>query len=697
MEGRSNAGLAQIVRPERAGFICRLLAVLALAALLSLPSRAEILTVDQWIDLGWDYFNAGNIEEAFNTFLEAVEYFPESAEAHLALGEVYLEMGIVDRGRAELLKSLQLDDQTGLAAVAHYDYAVSMREEDTWQALLHLNAALRIGGSPALQFEIAQQIRFCHLLLQMTGRSQSGPVVLHYADYVLGSEEGDRLAREAESSLYLAESFCYFDVTKPLHIFLYPSERAVRAEIREPVDEMDPLHREYHVVYTPGIDLLPQLCMQVVADLQNDMNRHAGAGWVIRGLPTAVTRIVPWGDAGETESGGYSHIDCDEAVRGLQAEGALVELRYLVAEEYAQYVPELVARAELGSFLRWVRRTYDRRKFMELITQPNVDLVLGAEKAEIGRLWINDVLSSPNLIADPSLAELWVANQPVSPLAGDPDLPTMMLKEGLRLYLSGDEIAGKWQISRALDLDPALALGYYTQGWIACREGDRERAEDRLGMAVMLFERPVEIAWCHALLAPIYLHDARWDLAQASLVLVVTYTDSETVRGWAEESLARLSHIFALRPSPLDRSSTEFGQAREFFQEWNQAANSGRGVSSLVSEMMDDVRRVSLSGFYGSIRETYPSVVFNHAIQDVGVSGSSILAEVRVQAAFPAVGQAFRPASLPEELAPLTTGGYLLFFQLMPTESGWRVLDWEDGWFPLTGATWNLPQSVETE
>jgi hypothetical protein len=692
MKGRSNAGFP-IVRPVRAGFISSLLAVLALTSLLSVPSGAEILTVDQWIDLGWDYYNAGNVEEAFNTFLQAVEYFPESAEAHLALGEVYLEMEIVDRGRAELLKSLQLDDRTGLAAVAHYDYAVSMREEDTWLALLHLDAAHRLGGSSSLQFEIAQQIRFCHLLLQMTGRSQSGPVVLHYADYVLASDEGDSLAREAESSLYLAESFCYFDVTKPLHIFLYPSERAVRAEIREPVDEMDPPHREYHVVYTPGIDLLPQLCMQVVADLQDDMNRHAGAGWVIRGLPTAVTRLVPWGDAGEAESEGYSYIDCDEAVCGLKAAGALVELRYLVVEECAPYIPEPIARAELGSFLRWVRRTYDRRKFTELITQPNVELVLGEDTQEIGKMWIDDVLSTPNLIADPSLAGQWVANQPVSPLSGDPDLPTTILKEGLRLYLSGDEIAGKWQIARALDLDPALALGYYTQGWIACREGDCRRAEDRLGMAVMLFESPEEISWCHALLAPIYLHDARWDLAQASLVLIVTYTDSQTVRDWAEQSLARLSHILALRPSPLDRDSTEFDQARDFFQAWNQAANSDRGVSPLVSDMMDDVRRASLTAFYSSIRETYPSVVFNHALQDVGVSGSSILVEVRVQAAFPAAGQAFRPASLPEELVPLTDGGYLLFFQLMPTDSGWRVLDWEDGWFPLTGATWNLPQT----
>ncbi|MFH1675669.1 MAG: tetratricopeptide repeat protein [bacterium] len=54
-------------------------------------SSAEIFTLEQWLDLGWDYFNANKIDEAFNTFLQAVEKYPESAEARLALAETYME------------------------------------------------------------------------------------------------------------------------------------------------------------------------------------------------------------------------------------------------------------------------------------------------------------------------------------------------------------------------------------------------------------------------------------------------------------------------------------------------------------------------------------------------------------------------------------------------------------------------------
>ena len=661
------------------------------------PVYSQAMTEDQWLDIGWDYYNAGDIDEAFSTFLEAVDLYPESAEAHLALGEIYLEMEVIDRGRAELLKSLELDDESSLAARAHYSYAYSIREEDTWTALMHLNRAHEIPASPTLHLEIAQQVRFCTILLGMQGRSESGDVNLHYADYLITSGEGDHLAQQAEADLYLAESFCFFNITEPFHIFLYPSERAVRAEIMFEEDDFDPIHREFHVPLTTDIDFLPIVCAQIVSDLQDELNRHAGSEWVLKALPTAVRRTVPWGDSSgvsesESEDEVRASIDCNSAVLALREQDAYVELRYLLSEEYSAYIPDLIFRAELGCFLVWVRRNYDTTHFQELLTQPNVDIVLDADIADIEERWLEDVAANPNLITDPEVASMWAESQPLSTLAGDPELPMRILKDGLRLYLEGEEILGLREIHRALDIDPGLAVGYYTLGWIDCIEGDWDGAEDNLGMALMLFEDTNQLAWCHALLAPVYLSEERWDIAQASLGFVATYCDADDVRVWASGLLERVLHIQSIRPRQDSSDPELVGTMTQFMDSWNVAANSDNGVGGLVSGMMDSMRAGSITMMYKSIRDVYPSVVFSHEITAASLSGSAVLMKILVHAEF-----ASYPSRLPDELQPLVEDGYPIFFQLVPSEDGWVVLDWEDGWFPLAPVARVMPESPQFE
>jgi tetratricopeptide (TPR) repeat protein len=420
------------------------------------------------------------------------------------------------------------------------------------------------------------------------------------------------------------------------------------------------------------------LCDQVVFDLQDELNRHAGADWVTRVLPVAVTgRLQPL-DLDTGPELGPGGLDCDDAVRALLNGGSLVDLEYFQSEQYAPYIDPMVEQAELASFLRWVRRTYDRMKLQELLTQPNIELIFDADTHELQNAWLEDLRNTSSLIADTDRAELWVESIDPSPLSGNPDLPLDVLKEGIRLYLNGEVASGKRKIHEALQIDPALALGYYTLGWIACREGDWEEAEERLSLAVLLLERPEDIAWCHTMLAPIYLHDARWSLAQGSLTIVENTIESPALRSWADDLLMRVDHILNLRPDPLDRDSPEFDLMRAFMTEWNQAANTDAGLLSFMSALIDPDRAAELNRFYSDIRRNYPSVVFNHAVTAVGRSGSTILVEMLVQAAFPGVA-----TRLPPQLEALRKMEYLRYFQVMPSDEGWKVVDWEDGWFPL--------------
>jgi hypothetical protein len=265
-----------------------------------------------------------------------------------------------------------------------------------------------------------------------------------------------------------------------------------------------------------------------------------------------------------------------------------------------------------------------------------------------------------------------------------------ILKEGLRMYLGGQIASGTREVHRAIEIDPGFGLGYYTLGWMACRDGDWERAEKMLTMAVMLLETPEEIAWCHAFLAPIYIRNQQWDLAQASLSTVASTIKSPDVIRWANELLARIAHLRNLTPSePLDRESDEFGRMREFMTQWNGAANSDAGVGSLISSEMDANRAGQLIDFYASLRETYPNIVFNHAVTAAGRSGSALNIEVLVQAAFQD-----RTPYVPPEREALIQGGYRRFFQVTLSDDGWRVLDWEDGTMEVASVRlMTLPES----
>jgi len=504
-------------------------------------------------------------------------------------------------------------------------------------------------------------------------------------------EDADLAAVKVNEDLYLTEIFCSFEMVEPIHIFLYSSERAVRAEILRPEDDFDPVHREYHVPYSPDYDYAGLLSVQIVYDMQQELNRHAGASWITFALPGAIRGVVEW-DAPEDAVDVPGDITVDSAVRALRASNEYIELKYLVIEEYSPYIPATLARAELASFLTWIRREYPTEKFQELLTQPNIEIVLDDDFDNIENRWLTYINSSPSLIDDPELALRWVDDQPISPLSGDPELPAEILREGLRLYLTGQVAHGMWEIRRALEIDPTFGLGYYTLGWIAYSEGDWDTAQENLQMAVILFENPVQIAWCHTMLAPLYLNIERWDLAYASLNIVANNIDSEETRLWAMQLLPRVSHIIALNPVDLSRDSDEFNLMRTFITEWNQASNSDEEVSELISDMMDDSRIESLSGFYSAIRNEYPTVVFNHAVNEVGSSGYAYYVKVIIQAAFPDLYE-----QLPPNLQPLETGGYTMYFQVIPSEDGYRVFDWEDASFPLSNTRIVRPEELDIE
>jgi len=663
------------------------------------PAISQTLTLDQWIDLGWDYYNAGNIDEAFNTFLQTVDEYPDSAIAHLSLGEIYIEMGQVGRGQNELLTSMALDDEHILASRAHYLFAVTLREDDPWEAMQHLERAHILGGTTALQFEIAHQMRFCRLMIRLPERMESGDIIIHYPLYTLLDDEAENILQSAEADQFLAERFCHHEITEPVHIFIYPTDLALWNTIApDSGDEIDPVHRDYHMAYSDHLDFLPVMTSQVIFDMQKYMNRHAGASWIVRNLPYAIRGYIPWERYREIDSLNQSsltstiEVSVDDAVRSLVDGVAIVDLVYLTSANAADLVTGPVEWAELGSFIRWLRDTYSVTQFQEILTQPNFSAIVGNDIIELQNIWLEELIATPSLIADPELASAWAEDIPISPLAGDPNLPLRTLKEGLSLYLAGDQIHGIWQIRHSLNLDPGMALGYYTLGWIAVTRGDLAEAENQLGTAVKLFETPAEIAWCNSLLAPIYLHDQRWELASASLEYIIYWSESGEAGNWATEPYNRVNRILALRPDPIDRSSDEFNAMRSFFSDWNLAANGEGSLYDMTSELMVLTESESLVGFYSSLKERFPSIIINHAVQAVGVTGSSMYVEVRVQAAF-----GNQNIEIPSSLQALKQGGYLMFFQVIPTDDGWEIYDWEDGNFPIKPITWLSPEGFDID
>jgi tetratricopeptide (TPR) repeat protein len=662
-------------RPGRAAFSLGLM--LAISMLLA-PATAssEPTTVDEWLDLGWDYYNLGNLDQAFNTFLQAVDLFPSSTEAHLALAETYFKMGQDDRGRDEILRCLQLDDQSPLASRAHYLYAYSIREQDPALALMHLDRAHLLGASASLQFDIADQMRFCRLLITMSGRAQSGLIVIHFSPVAFGQNDIDILARAIEDGFYLVERFCTFEITDPVHVFLYASPYALRVEIPEGYEWL-PDYREFHIAWSPDTDYTRVAAAQVIRDLQENLNRHSGSSWIEFALPTAISGRVGEIDP-ETGESVTPAIDCDEAVRALVDSRRFIALRYLWSDEYSDSIPDGIFLAESSSFLKWVKESQEIRKLQEIITQPNIELVLSRSIDDIQTDWLRDITQTTSLISDPTLVSQWIADLPPTTISADPDLPLQVLRRGLGLYLNGERASGLREIHAALDMNPGFGLGYYTLGWISSREGNWDDAREQLTTAVMLLEDPKEIAWCHVLLAPIFLNEGRWSLAQASLQYVETWSDSPQSKTWAEGLLTRVDHIIELQPTESGRDSIEFAAMFDFMSLWNQAVNGGGDLKSFIGDTMDLSRSSELEDFYSSIRLDHPSVIFNHALQAATRDGTDTLIEIRIKAVFPGTDP-----HLPPLLEPLTDQGYLRFFRIAPGEDGWKIVDWEDGWFPL--------------
>ena len=317
---------------------------------------------------------------------------------------------------------------------------------------------------------------------------------------MLSRRDGDALATTAQSSQYLVESYCFYRFSEPIHFFLYPSDQALHEQFRMASDETDPKHREYHVVYSPGMDLLPALCTQAIADLQDKLNRHAGANWVPMSLAVAITGQVKV----EPDSGGAAQtLDCDDAVRALLHANNLIKLEFCQSDQLSNYASTGVRAAEMGSFLRWVHGVYGRDDFQQIVTQPNIELVLNETFDHLQTDWLQSLSDTTSLISKPGSADNWASNLPDSQLSTKTE-PEDILKQGLQMYLGGQPASGMREIYRAIEMDSGMGLGYYSLGWIAFKENRYDDAEQQLTKAVMLFDTPEQVAWCHVFRADLY-------------------------------------------------------------------------------------------------------------------------------------------------------------------------------------------------
>ena len=678
---QSDSKIRRVVphRPSRAGFGIWFLLAPAILFFLTVNSNAELQTLEQWLDLGWDYFNAGKTDDAFNTFLQAVDKYPESAEARLALAEIYMEKGLTDRAKAEILNALELDKESPIAARGHYLYGYLIREEDTWNALLHFNLTLKLGGSPKLLLDTAHQIRFCNQLIRMPGRSSAGEITLHYYSEMFTKAQADELAGIAQEDAYLAENFCYFKMAKPMHIFLYPSEEDLRYVIATDDEALTPEYREFHVVYDPNGNFIGTISNQIIWDLQTHLNRHAGKPWVGWALQAAIPGKSEIPSIDEPDSQVKTAVDCDEGVRALMAEKKLINLSYLFSDEYAPYIDPYVAQIELGSFLRWIKRSYESEVLQEIITQPNIDIILNEEIDNTQKRWIKDVMESGSLIGNPGNANKWASDLPITSIAGEPEQPTDILKNGLRLYLEGQRASGKREIMRALELDPGMGLGYYSLGWIACHEGEWDKAEEQLTMAVRLLDQPADIAWCHTLLAPIFLNKGRWDLAYASLNIVLTNIDDRNITESTKRSSDRVKHIMTFAAGPIDRTLPEYTAATLFLTDWSNAINTRTEEDFLPKDKIERGKIAGLIKVYENIRKKSSQTVFIHTIDSIGKDGDDIIMKVLIHAV------AKEPdATLLKSFEPFTTEGYPIFLKIGSSGEKYGIVDWEDGWFPLS-------------
>jgi hypothetical protein len=178
-------------------------------------------------------------------------------------------------------------------------------------------------------------------------------------------------------------------------------------------------------------------------------------------------------------------------------------------------------------------------------------------------------------------------------------------------------------------------------------------------------------------------------------------TSSEAV-GWAINTLPRIEHIIGLQPpEKLDESAQEFSLMTLLFEQVDNDLNglsedstssspNADAIRKYLSDMIDDEHAEKLVNFYREILGQYPSASFRHEVVSVGTIGTAVYAEVLVHADFPGVATSLLPA-----FQALKRNGYLLMFQAIPDEAGWKFLDWEDAWFPDTIVSYSVHEPVQ--
>jgi hypothetical protein len=113
-------------------------------------------------------------------------------------------------------------------------------------------------------------------------------------------------------------------------------------------------------------------------------------------------------------------------------------------------------------------------------------------------------------------------------------------------------------------------------------------------------------------------------------------------------------------------------------------------LREFISDMMPEERVEALLNFYSSITGSYPSATFQHEVVNVGTIGAAFYAEVHVSADFPGASSNLPPAS-----QAIKRGNYLLIFQAVPAETGWKFLDWEDAWFPESVLSYSIQEPLQ--
>ena len=646
-----------------------LLLILISLVAFSPPVAAQLEDDDfeDYYDLAWDYYNAGNIDKAIEMFRDMQKRYPGNCRLYLTLGTIYIELGDYDAAGDELRNALLHDPGKDVAVWANVRLGHTLLKEGALDAAeRHYNSSMIKGADPDALIEAAYGLHRVKVQRFLEGRFFSGRYIVHYFPFG-GIDERDLkwLVSRLEDAYRLCNGLLQVKGYVKVDVYLYPNAQSF---VNLFFEGADPKYGEIHEIIDRDYDYIEPMCELLLYWLQTEMNRHGSMGYISDALAHLVR-------------GRFAGIDLEDYVSALIEKDYFVDLKILRHPSFFSLIDRNIRGPEVASFLSYLRSERPDVDIRQYLTQPNLEALYGLDSLTAQKEWLEWVrektAESEGEQGDIESILYYVHRFDLVQVV--PEAAEEAFKTGLELIDEGHEREGEKKIREALEIFPDFGLADYALARL-------EFKRDNFSKSRACFEQSLEHltkggtswGWAHYMLG--HLAEIEEDYVNATMHYerALEADVPIEVRTVAVEKLDLLSKIIEMAPAPgAEYDAVDLHDAVGLFSIIDLALLND-AINNLQPHFAIELNGAAFNQFidaYATMVAPYSTPIVMHQVSSVESMGDFVKAKVIIK------------LEVPESEQPLITEfeeylrlrrGIIRYYLLLRRDGGLKIVDFVD-------------------